>query len=122
MVNVRLLNWRAYLALPTVIVLALWWLVTGGPGYVIKIDYQWVGGVADSAQVVIDGEVVGQLQYTPQRLNERGFKVDPGEHIVELRTQYCDARPETILVNTARLIPIFADINEEGRRCEIFFR
>jgi hypothetical protein len=120
--NHRLTRWRAYLALPAVVVIALWWLITGGPGYVIKIDYQWVAGEAHGAEVVIDGVVVGELEYRPQRINERGFKVTKGEHIVELRTENCRAQPETILVETSRLIPIFADIAERGRGCEIFFR
>jgi hypothetical protein len=122
MANHRLTRWRAYLALPALVVIALWWLITGGPGYVIKIDYQWLGGLADGAEVLIDGVVVGELEFAPNRVGERGFKVDKGEHVVELRTEHCRAQPETILVNTSRLYPIFADLSENGPGCEIFFR
>ena len=66
MADIRVLRWRAQLAVSAAIVVGLWWLYTGGPTYVIQIDYQWIAEMADSAEVVIDGEVVGTLEYNPR--------------------------------------------------------
>ena len=122
MADTRVLRWRAQLAVSGVIVVILWWLYTGGPTYVIQVDYQWIGEFADSAEVVIDGQVVGMLEFDPRARPVRGFEVEPGEHVVELRTRHCDARPETVVVEVSRITSIFADFDEGARGCYIFFR
>lgn len=118
----NVVRWRAYVALSGAVVLALWWILSGGPGHVIKIDYQWIGPLADSALIVIDDSVVGVLEFVPNRRAERGFKVERGEHIVELRARNCDAQPETILVDRSRLNIIIADLSDNGMACQVFFR
>ena len=122
MADTRVIRWRAQLSIAAAIVVGLWWIYTGGPSYVIQIDHQWIHEFADSAEVVIDGEVVGVLEYDPRARPVRGFEVEPGEHVVELRTRQCDARPETVTLGTSRLAVIIADIEESGGGCYILFR
>ena len=118
----RVLRWRAALSVAGVVVVGAWWAYTGGPGYVIQVDYQWIGELADSAEVVIDGVVVGVIEFDPRQRPIRGFEVEQGEHVVELRTRQCDARPETVTVGAARLNPIIADFDERSTGCYVFFR
>jgi len=120
--NTLMLRWRAHLSIAAVLVVAGWWLYTGGPTYVIQIDHQWIGGLADSADVVIDGVVVGMLEFDPRARPVRGFEVEPGEHVVELRTRQCDARPDTVTLEGSRIAILFADFDETFRGCYVFFR
>jgi len=122
MADTRMMRWRAQLSIAAAVVVAGWWFYSGGPSYVIQIDYQWVREVADSAEVVIDGEVVGMLEFDPRARPVRGFEVEPGEHVVELRSRHCDARPETVMVETSRLHVLIADLDETFRGCTIVFR
>ncbi len=122
MADTRVLRWRAQLAISGVIVVILWWLYTGGPTYVIQVDYQWIHEFADSAEVVVDGRVVGTLKFDPRARPVRGFEVEPGEHVVELRTRRCEARPETVTVGPSRITVLLADLDERSTGCYLFFR
>lgn len=122
MADTRVLRWRAQLAIAGVIVVILWWLYTGGPTYVIQIDYQWIGELADSAEMVIDGQVVGTLEFDPRGRPVRGFEVEPGQHVVELRTRQCDARADTVTLGPSRIAVILADFDERSTGCYVFFR
>lgn len=122
MADTRMLRWRAQLAIAFALIIAGWWLYSGGPSYVIQIDYRWVGDFADSAEVVVDGEVVGVLEFDSRGRPVRGFEVEPGRHVVELRTRYCDARPDTVELGETRLAILMADFDENLRGCYVFFR
>ncbi len=122
MADTRVLRWRAQLAVSGVIVVILWWLYTGGPTYVIQIDHQWIGELADSAEMVIDGRAVGTLEYDPRGRPVRGFEVQPGEYVVELRTRHCEARPDTVTVGPSRITVLLADLDERAMGCYVFFR
>lgn len=117
-----MLRWRASLALAAVIVVSGWWLYTGGPSYVLQVDYQWIGDLADSAEVVIDGVVVGHLTFDPRQRPVRGFEVTRGQHVVEIRTRPCRARPETVTVGPGRITMVFADLAESSGGCTVLFR
>ena len=122
MADTRMMRWRGSLAIAFAIVIAGWWLYTGGPGYVVQIDYRWVGEFADSGEVVIDGQVVGVLEFDPRGRSVQGFEVEPGTHVVELRTRQCAARPDTVELGETRLVILMADFDESFRGCYVFFR
>lgn len=122
MADTRLLRWRAQLSIAAAIVVGLWWIYSGGPSHVIQIDYQWVAGYADGAEVVIDGVVVDTLRVDPRGRPVIGYEVEPGEHVVELRTRHCDTRPETVQVGASRLNILVADSDEGAGGCYVFFR
>ncbi|GMV06852.1 MAG: hypothetical protein AMXMBFR53_31270 [Gemmatimonadota bacterium] len=118
-------RWYASLAVAGAILFGLWLLLGGGPGYVIQIDYQWTGDLVEGAEVVIDGVVVGKLE----RVGNRpviGFEVEPGRHVVDLNTDGCLVRPETVVVGPPRLAQLMADMEDRagaGRwGCLVFFR
>ena len=115
-----MLRWRAYGAVAVAVIVAAWWLWSGGPTHVIRVDYQWLGDMADGAQVVIDDSVVGVIQYNRNRPIQ-GFVVEPGERVVELRLEGCDAVPETVQVASSRIENVYADLSDSSR-CAIFFR
>ena len=121
MADLRMMRWRAYLAIAAVIVVAAWWLYTGGPSYILQVDYQWIGDLADSADVVIDGAVVGHLSFDPRGRPVQGFEVTPGEHVVELRTRPCRARPEPVTVGPGRITVVVADLLESSGGCTVVF-
>jgi len=58
-------------------------IVTGGNKSVIQINYAMYPEVLDGCDVLIDGEVVGQLQPLG-RNHVTGFQVDDGPHLVEI--------------------------------------
>ena len=118
----RILRWRAAVAVAGAVVVGLWWIYTGGPGYVIQVDYQWVGGLADGAEVVIDGVVVDTLAWDPRGRPVRGYEVEKGEHVVELRSPRCDSRPDSVTAGPSRLVQVFADFEERYSGCYLFFR
>lgn len=119
-------RWYAALAVAGAIVLALWWGYAGGPGYVLQIDYGYTGDLVVGAEVLVDDSVVGVLQ-GPDRRPIVGFRLEPGVHAVDLRTENCATRPETITLGPARFHVAILDfedrINGGGRRgCVVFFR
>jgi len=115
-----MLQWRAAGALAVAIIVALWWLWSGGPKHVVRVDYQWLGEMADGAEVAIDDSVVGVIEYSRNQPIQ-GFIVEPGERVVELRVKGCEAVPETVQVAVSRIENVYADISD-GYRCAIFFR
>jgi len=118
-------RWYASLAVAGAILFALWLLMGGGPGHVIQIDYQWTGDLVEGAGVRIDGAVVGTLEKVGNR-PVIGFEVEPGTHVVDLDTDGCLVRPETVTVGPQRLVQLMADMEDRsgaGRwGCVVFFR
>jgi hypothetical protein len=67
------------------ILLMLFWRFCGGaPGHLVQVDFSIDPELFFGAEVVIDGEVVGSLQPSGAR-NLTGFRVEEGEHTVEIR-------------------------------------
>ena len=118
-------RWYASLAVAGAVLFALWMVLTGGPGYVIQIDYQWTSDLVVGADVLIDGEVVGTLEPVGNR-PVIGFPVEAGPHTVDLVTPNCETRAENVTVGPARLTVLLADMEDRvgaGRYgCLVFFR
>ena len=118
-------RWYAALAVAGAIVLALWWAFSGGPSYILQIDYAFTGDLVEGAEVVVDDAVVGTLQGTGRR-RVIGFKLEAGEHTVDIRTENCTTRPEAFALGPARikvLVLDFEDRMSAGRLgCHVFFR
>ena len=118
-------RWYASLAVAGAILFGLWYFMGGAPGYVIQIDYQWTGDLVAGAEVVIDGQVVGKLEPVGTR-PVIGYEVEAGTHVVDLRTDGCVVRPETVTVGPPRLKILMADMEDRagmGRwGCLVFFR
>ncbi len=103
-------------------VLVLSWLfISGqGPGYLIQIDYTWGGDLLDGAEVVIDGVVVGTLQREGGSPRVTGFRVEPGDHEVLVRSEDCEGTPRTVSLSAevTRRAVLMADI-DDGYRCKV---
>ena len=107
----RGLRWRAALMVVAAAMVAMWVFAAGGSARIIQIDYSWTGGEIEGAEVMIDGEVVGRLElYHGQRVN--GFEVDKGEHVVSVRSERCNGRPERIDTSNGRIFLYMADLKE----------
>ena len=107
----RGLRWRAALMVVGAALVVMWILATGGADRIIQIDYSWTGDQIEGAEVVIDGEVVGTLERLHgQPVN--GFRVDKGEHVVSVRNEDCNGRPERVDTSDGRLFLFMADLKE----------
>jgi hypothetical protein len=57
----RGLRWRAAVTIAGAAFALMYLFASGrGPGYLIQIDYSWAAEYLDSANVEIDGEIVGR--------------------------------------------------------------
>mgnify|MGYP001285308310 CR=1 FL=1 len=121
--SLRALRWRAAAALVGASVVIAWVVMAGGTTHIIQIDYRWGGTFLDSAQVEIDGEVVGILQRYGRSNFVTGFEVEPGEHVVRVLREGCDATPKTVRLGGAdgRLATFMADV-EDGYTCRVLLR
>lgn len=128
MANVwRGLRWRAAWAIVTFLFVGGWWLASGGPSYLLQVDYSWTGGVIEGAEVVLDGEVIGMLERVSGNQPVTGFYVEKGEHVVSVRNEECNGRPERFTADSkSRRILFMADLQEgfvDGSfRCTIRLR
>jgi len=120
----RALRWRAaFTVVSAAFVIAYLW-GSGRSGNTIQIDYSWAGAFLDSAEVYIDGEVVGYL--TPYGRNQRqtGFRVEAGEHKVRVTHPDCEGGREydvKVGGDAGRLAVRMADI-EDGYNCRVILR
>lgn len=114
-------RWYAALAVTGVVIVTLWWAFTGGPSYVLQIDYAFTGDMVEGAEVVVDDVVVGTLE-GPDRRKVVGFALDRGEHTVAVRAEGCTSRPETFTLGPSRLVILFLDMEELYSGCYVFFR
>lgn len=121
--SLRSLRWRAAIMVLAVGFVISWVFISGRGGYLIQIDYAWGGEFLDSAAVMIDGDTVGILhQVTPgQRVT--GFEVEPGEHVVSVHREGCEARPDTVSLGPreTRFVLLMADV-DDGYRCRVVLR
>ncbi len=123
----RGLRWRAAWAVVTFLFIGAWWYASGGPSYILQIDYSWTGDMIRGADVILDGEVIGTLEPVTGNQPVTGFKIEKGEHTVTVRHEDCTGRPETFTAGSGgRRILFMADIDErfEGGvfRCTIRLR
>ncbi|HKJ02862.1 MAG TPA: hypothetical protein VJ997_10420, partial [Longimicrobiales bacterium] len=103
------------------IVFGLWWMYSGGPSYVLQIDYAFTGDLMEGAEVVVDDSVVGTLE-GPGRNRVVGFRLSAGEHVVDLRGPGCTFRPDTVTVGPSRIQVLVLDFDDRLSGCSVFFR
>ena len=74
----------------------------------------------DSAEVVVDDSVVGILVPQPGGQRVAGFEVEPGDHLVLVRTEGCEGieREVSLLQGESRRAVLMADI-DDGYRCRV---
>ena len=94
-----------------------------GPGYLIQIDYTWAAEYLDSADVEIDGEIVGILQRYGRSQRVTGFKVEAGEHVIRVLMEDCESQPDTVQLSSTegRLAVLMAEV-DDGFRCRVLLR
>ena len=119
--SLRQLRWRAGVTVAGATFVLLWlYYSTGGGAYVIQVDYSWGGEFLDSAEVVVDDSVVGFLH--PQAGGQRvtGFKVEPGDYLILVRTEGCEGieREVSLRQGESRRAVFMADI-DDSYRCRI---
>lgn len=114
-------RWYAALAVAGAIVLGLWWMYSGGPSYVLQVDYAFTGDLVEGADVMVDDSVVGVLQGTGRR-KVVGFKLEAGDHTVDIRSERCTSRPEEITLGPSRIHVLVLDFEERYSGCYVFFR
>jgi len=100
-----------------------WVVMSGRTSHLVQIDWTWGRGLLDSAQVEIDGEVVGLLLPYAEGSHVTGFRVEPGEHVVRVLLEGCEAVPETVTLGGAsgRFAGLMADV-EDDFRCRVLLR
>lgn len=121
--GLRLLRWRAAVTLIGALLVLAWVWMSGRTSHLIQIDYTWGRGFLDSAQVEIDGRVVGVLEPYGADNHVTGFRVEPGEHVVRVLREGCEGVPETVTLGGAsgRMAMLMADV-DDGFRCRVLLR
>jgi hypothetical protein len=122
--NVRGLRWRAAVTVVGAVLVLLWVFGSGrASGYLVQIDYTWGGAFLDSAEVEIDGDVVGILQPYGRSQRVTGFRVERGVHVVRVLRSGCEAKPDTVSVGPreSRVAVRMADV-DDGFRCRVLLR
>jgi hypothetical protein len=117
------MRWRvAILVAGTAVVMAWVWMA-GGTTHVMQIDYTWGGPFLDSAQVELDGQIVGVLQRYGRSNWVTGFEVEPGEHVVRILKSGCVGTPEAFTIGggDGRLVTFMADV-DDGYECRVLLR
>lgn len=121
--GLRSLRWRSALAVVGVGLVFAWVWMSGGTAHLIQIDYSWARDMLDSAEVEIDGEVVGFLQPHGRSNFVTGFEVDAGEHVVRVSAEGCTGEPDTVRLGGShgRRVTFMADV-DDGYRCRVILR
>ena len=122
--SIRGLRWRAGVTIAGAALVLMYLYASGrGPGYTIQIDYSWGGEYLDSAEVEIDGEVVGVLEPFGRSQRVTGFRVEAGEHVVRILREGCEGVPERVVVGPTegRLAVRMADV-EDAYTCSVRLR
>ena len=120
----RSLRWRAAFTIASVVFVVGYMWSTGRAGYTLQIDYSWTGDMIDSAEVYLDGEVIGILQKYGRSQRMTGFAVEPGEYKVKVVHRRCEhGREYDVKIGDGgpRLVVMMADI-EDGYNCRIILR
>jgi hypothetical protein len=121
--GLRSLRWRAAVSFIGLLLVFIWVVGTGRTAHTVQIDYSWAREVLDSAEVEIDGEVVGILQRYGRSQFVTGFRVDPGEHTVSVLLDGCDSVLDTARLggSSGRVAMFMADM-DDGVRCRVVLR
>jgi hypothetical protein len=100
-----------------------WVWMAGGTSHTLQIDYTWGRDFLDSAEVEIDGQVVGVLASYVEGSWVTGFRVEPGEHVVRVLREGCESVPETFRLggSDGRRATFMADV-DDGLRCRVLLR
>jgi hypothetical protein len=121
--GLRPLRWRVAVSLVGLGLVFAWVVMSGRTSHIVQIDYTWGRSFLDSAQVEIDGQVVGVLDSYVEGSYVTGFRVEPGEHVVRVLREGCEGVPETVRLGGAdgRLAAFMADV-DDGFRCRVLLR
>jgi hypothetical protein len=121
--GLRSMRWRAALGIVGIGLIFAWVAMAGGITHTIQIDYTWGGTFLDSAEVEIDGQVVGILQRYGRSNFVTGFEVEPGVHVVRVLREGCAGVPDTVELGGARgrLAMFMADV-DDGLQCRVILR
>lgn len=121
--GLRTLRWRAAIMLVGAGLVLAWVVMSGGTRHIIQIDYTWGGPFLDSAQVEIDGQLVGVLQRYGRSNYVTGFEVEPGEHVVRVLREGCEGTPKSVRLGgeDGRMATFMADV-EDGYDCRVLLR
>lgn len=121
--GLRSLRWRAAFSFVGLGLVFTWVSLSGRTSHAIQIDYSWSRDMLDSAQVEIDGEVVGVLHRYGRSNFKTGFRVEPGEHEVRVLLDDCESRPEKAILGgqNGRLAIFMAEV-DDGFTCRVILR
>ena len=121
--GLRSLRWRAALGIVGLGLVSAWVWGTGRTSHTVQIDYSWGRDALDSADVEIDGEVVGILQRYGRSQFVTGFRVEPGEHTVRVLLEGCTSTPETFSLggSDGRVAVFMAEV-DDGYSCRVLLR
>lgn len=121
--GLRSLRWRGAIGFVGLGLVLAWLWMSGGTRHLIQIDYSWARETLDSAEVRIDGEVVGVLQPYGRSNFVTGFEVDPGEHVVTISIDGCPGVPDTARLGGSygRRVTFMADV-DDGYDCRVLLR
>jgi hypothetical protein len=117
------MRWRAAILVVGAGLVGAWVWMTGGTTHVVQIDFRWGGEFLEGAQVEIDGRNVGTLQRYGRSNWVTGFEIEPGEHVVRVLREGCEATPETFRIggDAGRIAIFMADVEEEYD-CRVLLR
>jgi hypothetical protein len=117
------MRWRASLLVVGLVLVVAYVSMSGRTSHTVQIDYGWARDMLDSADVEIDGAVVGILQRYGRSNFVTGFRVEPGEHVVRVLTDDCVAVPDTVRLGggDGRLVTLMADV-DDGYTCRVILR
>ena len=121
--GLRSLRWRAAISLVGLGLVFAWVAGTGRTSHTVQIDYAWARDMLDSADVEIDGHVVGILQRYGRSQFVTGFRVEPGEHVVRVLLDGCTSVPDTARLggSAGRVVVFMADV-DDGMTCRVLLR
>lgn len=117
------MRWRAATFAVGLGLVFAWVSMSGRTTHTIQIDYSWARDFLDSAEVEINGEVVGILQRYGRSGFVTGFRVEPGEHAVRVLAPDCVGVPDTVVLggSAGRFALFMADV-EDGFSCRVLLR
>ena len=121
--SLRPLRWRLATSLIGLGLVFAWVWMAGGTRHTLQIDYTWGRGFLDSAEVEVDGQVVGVLQPYVEGQHVTGFELEPGEHVVRVLREGCEGVPEAFRLggSDGRRATFMADV-DDGFRCRVLLR
>ena len=121
--GLRALRWRGAIGIVGLGLVLAWLWMSGGTRHLIQIDYSWAKQELDSAEVEINGEVVGILQRYGRSNFVTGFEVEPGERVVSVSIDGCPGIPDTALLGGShgRRVTFVADV-DDGWSCRVLLR